>query len=129
MTPDEARARLASLPAAASAALDDTMGEVAEAVAQAARRQLATAAPSQPGAPPADPSGHLAAAIAVVRTPAGDVTVKVDTPYAADLEYGTRRMAARPFLRPAVAATAEPARRKVAEALSRAVALAFGAGP
>lgn len=46
-------------------------------------------------------TGRLAASIRVTRRPDG-VDVRAGAPYAAFVEYGTRRMRAQPFMRPAV---------------------------
>ncbi len=110
---------LADLPAAAQAEVGAALDEVAADVVAVARRSLGTASPSAPGDPPADPTGALAASLSATRDGL-QATVAASAPYAGYLEYGTRRMAARPFLRPAVAATAETARAKLRAALARA---------
>jgi len=57
---------------------------------------------SAPGQPPMSDTGYLATRITFDRL--GDLTAVVGTKvdYAVHLEYGTERMAARPFFRPAV---------------------------
>jgi len=57
---------------------------------------------SAPGQPPMSDTGYLASRITFDRL--GDLTAVVGTKvdYALHLEYGTERMAARPFFRPAV---------------------------
>ena len=57
---------------------------------------------SAPGQPPMSDTGYLANRITFDRL--GDLTAVVGTKveYAVHLEYGTERMAARPFFRPAV---------------------------
>jgi hypothetical protein len=45
----------------------------------------------------------------------------VTAPFAADLEYGTSRTPARPFLRPAIVATADEARAILADAVRQAL--------
>lgn len=57
---------------------------------------------SAPGQPPMSDTGRLANSITFDRL--GDLTAVVGTKvdYAVHLEYGTERMAARPFFRPAV---------------------------
>lgn len=59
--------------------------------------------PSKPGEPPNADTGRLHGAIDVMRR--GELTAEVASaaPYAADLEFGTSRVAARPYLRPATA--------------------------
>ena len=129
--------RLAALPIAALAEVATALDEIGAEVVAEARRSLAADGPVQPdpgrrpasapGAPPDDPTGRLAASLSVVADPATPhVTVVASTPYATFLEYGTRHMAARPFLRPAVEAHGEAARSRLAEALRRAVASALG---
>ena len=59
---------------------------------------------SAPGEAPAQDLGGLSMSIAV-SVPLSDrraVELVADAPYAVHLEYGTRKMAARPFMRPAV---------------------------
>lgn len=58
---------------------------------------------SAPGQPPATDTGHLANNIfaEVNQTEAMTVEIRSKAPYSIHLEYGTRHMAARPFLRPA----------------------------
>ncbi|MCW6510983.1 HK97-gp10 family putative phage morphogenesis protein [Lichenifustis flavocetrariae] len=124
MTPTEAKRRLGGLPATLQAATEAALDRVAETVATEARRSLGAAGPSAPGAAPADPAGTLAAAIGTAREGDGTAMVNVAAPFAAALEYGTRHMAARPFLRPAVAATGEAARQIMAEAFAQAIAQA-----
>jgi len=60
---------------------------------------------SRPGEPPATDTGRLLDSLTSdVKVRAGDVTglVMAQTEYAAALELGTDKMAARPFLRPSV---------------------------
>lgn len=67
--------------------------------------------PSRPGQPPNANTHRLDSGISysVTRTPAGAMRLKVVTAavYARYLEYGTRRMAPRPFMRPALARNRE----------------------
>jgi len=63
-------------------------------------------APSAPGEPPARVSGELMDSVGYEAEMTGKgaaVRVWASAPYALALEYGTRRMAARPFLRPSLA--------------------------
>ena len=63
--------------------------------------------PSAPGSPPNVQTGSLRASIdyTVQRVPAGvEGLLSSSSPYAQFLEFGTRKMAARPFMRPALAA-------------------------
>jgi HK97 gp10 family phage protein len=69
--------------------------------ADAARKRIHQA--SAPGEAPAWDTGHLAGSISVVSDEtrvAATVAVKAD--YASALEFGTRNMGERPFLRPAI---------------------------
>ncbi len=116
MTPSDARKHLAALPAVAAAALAPALDRVAEAVAAEARRQLGA------GGAPADAIGALADAITSGHDDEGRASVTVAAPFAADLEYGTRRGPARPFLRPAFASTGDAARKILRGALQSAVA-------
>lgn len=56
---------------------------------------------SAPGNAPAVDSGRLRQSIGVQQVAEGHYRVGTNVEYAPYLEYGTRRMAARPFLRPA----------------------------
>lgn len=57
--------------------------------------------PSKPGGPPSRDTGTLQAGLKVQRTGLLTAEVRAETPYSAPLEFGTSRMAARPFMRPA----------------------------
>lgn len=58
---------------------------------------------SAPGEPPADDRGMLANSIEVDVDPTQfNLTLSAGAPYAHELEYGTRHMLPRPFLRPAL---------------------------
>lgn len=62
--------------------------------------------PSQPGEPPRKRTGTLLKSVASLTEDRGDeiaARVGSNVPYARHLEYGTRRMAARPWLRPGLA--------------------------
>jgi len=59
---------------------------------------------SAPGEPPKTDTGALMRSIRVEHTPgSGTARVVVGAKYAAELEFGTKKMAPRPFLRPAIA--------------------------
>ena len=114
---DALRRRLAALPAEAEAAVRPAMEGVAEDVAAAVRASLvAGAGPSAPGHAPHDPSGRLAASVSATATDGGSA-VTVAAPEAVALEYGTLRMAARPFLRPAAQRAGPGALARLAAAL------------
>jgi HK97 gp10 family phage protein len=57
---------------------------------------------SAPGEPPASDTGALLASIRVEQTGPLEATAMVGTPYAAYLEYGTVKMAPRPYATPAI---------------------------
>ncbi len=59
---------------------------------------------SAPGDGPAVDTGRLRQSIAVVRVADGHYKVGTNVQYAPFLEFGTRRMAPRPFMRPALEA-------------------------
>ena len=117
-------ARLAGLPDQARAAAAAGLGEVAAQAADAARAELSGGSGrSGPGAPPADPSGRLAASIASTVDPeTGRAAVTASAPEARFLEYGTAKMAARPFLRPAALKAGRGARAILRAALRRGIA-------
>lgn len=57
--------------------------------------------PSTPGDPPNRDTGELQAQLKVAQPDMLTAQVVSDVPYASALEFGTSRMAARPYLRPA----------------------------
>ncbi|MBB4616909.1 HK97-gp10 family putative phage morphogenesis protein [Sphingomonas abaci] len=73
---------------------------------------------SLPGQPPNEEFGGLRRDIENVQLELLRVEVSSNAPYAAALEFGTSKMAERPYMRPAVAAT----RDAVTELVRRAVA-------
>lgn len=78
--------------------------------------------PSRPGQPPNADTGVLHTSIVAVQTGELQAQVHVNAPYASELEYGTSRMAARPFLQPAVDRT----RAEVIDLFFRAIKSARG---
>jgi hypothetical protein len=78
---------------------------------------------SAPGEAPHTDLGHLANSIQVVETGALSAEVQVGSEYGAALEFGTvdGRIAARPFLTPAMEAQAEPFRERCETALRTAI--------
>lgn len=78
--------------------------------------------PSLPGEAPNNDTGGLVRSIETKIGGAGFVTVEAggpSAPYAVALEYGTSKMAARPFMRPAV----ERNRKKIAKMVGDAVSV------
>lgn len=77
--------------------------------------------PSAPGEPPNYDTGHLADNIENRKTGALTAEVSSNASYSAALEFGTSKMAARPFMQPAAQKTRKEAQRLVAEAVKRVV--------
>ncbi|MDR6289999.1 MULTISPECIES: HK97-gp10 family putative phage morphogenesis protein [Inquilinus] len=77
--------------------------------------------PSQPGEPPNADTGRLEHSIAVERRGELAVDVVAAAPYAADLEFGTSRVAARPYLRPATAKKRMEVVERIVQAARRGV--------
>jgi HK97 gp10 family phage protein len=73
--------------------------------------------PSLPGEPPNADTHILDRSIEVAQTAPLRVEVSSNAPYSAALEYGTSKMAERPFMRPAVKAK----RQRVTELVGKAV--------
>lgn len=59
--------------------------------------------PSKPGEPPNEDTGFLRININVTQRAPLRVRISADAPYSGFLEFGTSRMEARPFMRPALA--------------------------
>ena len=74
--------------------------------------------PSDPGEPPNADTGRLHGAIAVVRRAELSADVVSAAPYA-DLEFGTARAAARPYLRPAAVKKRQDAVALIIQAVRR----------
>lgn len=67
-----------------------------------AKDDMSTTSPSAPGDPPGVDIGNLKAGIRVGEVTEDHAVLESTADYSAYLEMGTRRMAARPFMRPAV---------------------------
>lgn len=78
--------------------------------------------PSKPGDPPNQDTGVLGNNIETVQVTPLRVEVSSNAPYAAALEFGTSKMAERPYMRPAVRKT----RSKVSELIALSVRRAKG---
>lgn len=78
--------------------------------------------PSRPGEPPNQDTGVLANNIETVQVTPLRVEVSSNAPYAAELEFGTSKMAERPYMRPAAIKT----RAKVSELVALSVRRAKG---
>lgn len=76
---------------------------------------------SLPGEPPNNDTGVLAGNIRTTQTAPLVVEVSSSAPYAAPLEFGTARMAARPYMTPARDKKRAEVTQKVREAVERVV--------
>ena len=78
--------------------------------------------PSKPGDPPMADTGALARSIHVARKSRKSVSARgvADAPHAMALEYGTSKMAERPFMRPAVARVEPKMKASIERAIERA---------
>lgn len=77
--------------------------------------------PSRPGEPPNQDTGVLASNIETTQPAPLRVRVSSNAPYSAPLEFGTSKMAPRPFMRPARDKMRHEAQRLVQQAMNRAV--------
>jgi HK97 gp10 family phage protein len=77
--------------------------------------------PSKPGEPPNNDTGVLANNIETVQTGPLKVVVTSNAPYSQELEFGTSKMAARPFMRPAAARNRKKVTDLVAKAINKAL--------
>lgn len=78
--------------------------------------------PSAPGEPPNNDTGVLANNIETVQVEPLRVQVSSNAPYSAALEWGTSKMEARPFMRPARDAKRAEIKKNVEDAFGRFVA-------
>ncbi|RSV15814.1 HK97 gp10 family phage protein [Sphingomonas sp. ABOLF] len=108
----------------AMAAVDRALfngGERLQSAAQASIMEGAVSGkghvPSRPGEPPSNDTQRLHDNIETVRVEPWKVQVSSNAPYSKALEFGTSKMAERPFMRPAAAKT----RKEVADLIVRAV--------
>lgn len=77
--------------------------------------------PSAPGEAPNRDTGALQAGLKVVRTGPLTAEVRAETLYSAPLEFGSSKVAARPFLRPARDKVAAVAEKEFGRKLAREV--------
>lgn len=73
--------------------------------------------PSRPGEPPNEFTGHLRSQLAVTQEGPLHVRISSNAKYSAPLEFGSSKMAARPFLGP----SAREEKKAVTDLVSRAV--------
>jgi HK97 gp10 family phage protein len=76
--------------------------------------------PSKPGEPPNEDTGLLRSRIEVNQVAPLRVQVSSNAPYAVELEFGTSKMAERPYMRPAT----KRKRKEVVALVRRAVSIA-----
>lgn len=84
--------------------------------------------PSAPGEPPNNDTGVLAGNIETNQIGLLRVEVSSNAPYASDLEFGTSKIAARPYMAPAANLKRPDAQRLVDRAIKRAVRRATQGG-
>jgi HK97 gp10 family phage protein len=120
--------RLQALPALAEREVSKALFAAGELVQTAAQRSITAGSvsgkghvPSAPGEPPNNDTGVLANNIETTQPSKLRVRVTSDAPYSAALEFGTSRMSARPFMRPARDKTKAEVKRMVEAAMNRAV--------
>ena len=77
--------------------------------------------PSRPGEPPNRDTGDLQAGLKVVQTGPLSAELRSEAPHARPLEFGTSRMAARPYIRPARDKNIDRARKRLADQLARLI--------
>lgn len=77
--------------------------------------------PSRPGEPPNQDTGVLASNIETTQVAPLTVQVASNAAYSAPLEFGTSKMAARPFMRPARDKTRKDVTALVQQAMNRVV--------
>lgn len=127
-----ARAHIRRLNALASAAAERDIGKAlfagGELIQTHAQRSITAGAvsgkghvPSRPGEPPNQDTGVLANSIETTQPSTLRVLVTSNAGYSAALEFGTSKMAARPFMRPARDAKRKEVKTLVEQAMARAV--------
>lgn len=127
-----AKAHVRRLEALASATTEKEIGAAlfaaGELIQTEAQRSITAGAvsgkghvPSAPGEPPNNDTGVLANNIETTQASRTRVLVTSNAPYSASLEFGTGKVAARPFMRPARDKSRAEAKRMVESALARAV--------
>jgi len=84
--------------------------------------------PSAAGSAPNQDTGVLGNNIEVLQVARLRVLITSKAPYSAALEFGTSKMAERPFMRPAVEATRERVNRMIGNAARRAIRRSMAGG-
>lgn len=77
--------------------------------------------PSAPGEPPNRDTGDLQSKLVNIETGPLTAEVRSEERYAAALEFGTLRMAARPYMRPARDKELKPSQRRLEQQIERLV--------
>ena len=77
--------------------------------------------PSAPGEPPNRDTGNLQANLKNVETGPLTAEVRSEAPYASALEFGTSKMAARPYIRPARDKELAPSQRRLERQINRLI--------
>lgn len=75
--------------------------------------------PSKPGEPPNRDTGFLQSNLKTALTGPISAEVQSNAPYAGALEFGTSKMAARPYMRPARDKELKPSRRRLVKQINR----------
>lgn len=106
---DALRTKLASLPAEYQAEVAPAVYAAGDMIRVEAHKSIVKEAvqgknhvPSSPGDPPNRDTGQLDSSLVTQVSGPLSVTVTANAPYAASLEFGTSKMAERPFMRPAI---------------------------
>jgi len=81
---------------------DRVVASAAEKIYEDIDQSYSAKSPSSPGQPPAIVTGRLKKSVKFARVKLATFEVTASAPYAKFLEFGTSRMAARPFFRPAL---------------------------
>lgn len=121
-------ARLKALPALAERYVSQAVFSAAELIAVEAQLSITRGSVSgkghvvsKPGEPPNNDSGRLAGSIEATRNGKLKSKVTANSGYASNLEFGTSKMAARPFMRPARDKKKDEARDLVVKGLNAAL--------
>lgn len=108
--------------------LGAALREAGEMIATYAQKSITTGSvsgrghiPSKPGEPPNADTHRLADLIEVTQPSDEEVIVSSNAPYSAALEFGTSRMEARKFMRPARDRNRKEARKRFAEQVDKIV--------
>lgn len=125
---DKAQRRIQNIPRTAIKAVGQALFAAGEIIKSDAQVSITTGAvsgknhvPSRPGEPPNEDTGDLRRGIIVTQPAPLIVQISSNAPYSAYLEFGTSKMAARPFMGPASRKNRNTVRALVAGAVDRAI--------